>query len=273
VSGPTNKLPPSVLDELRKCGIPSDAFSIFLSTAGISGTKKKLELVRHLNAARNNLIERTFHEKTKLPDHVKQYRQLNNISTTAIRLLKHLGVANPQSVAIAPFKRGMNVLPIVSSQLLPELQKVACERRPTGNNLDAIARLKALLLLLSDLVEATERLTRNAAKKIDGKRGGVRRKGDTAETAIVKDLIETYAAVNPPPQGKQLSLNKALMTFIRAGISVVTSHSEFTHKNKPYAPYVELLSLDPLLEKRTSHAAIRGTFDRWKTHKPKQQTE
>jgi hypothetical protein len=175
-----------------------------------------------------------------------------------------LGIEDPLSVATTPFLSGMGVAPIVTVRLLPELQKVAGERRPTATKMDAITRLKSLLFLLSDLTEAGDRLSINVARQINSKRGGVRRKGNIAETVLIENLIEIYVAVNPLPRGITCRLNKTLGTFIRKGISVVIArHRVTTESGKQYEDYIEALTLDKTLDRRTTDAAIRSVFDRW----------
>lgn len=273
MNAPAKQLPRAVLNELRKCGIPPDAFEVFLAGSGVSGTSKQLELVHRLYAARQQYMLRTMGEKTKPPNPEKRHSQLVNISKTASRLLKHLGITDPLSAATAPFHDGMNVFPVVSAQLLPELQNVAIERRSAGAKMDAITRLKSLLNLLSDLTEAGERSAKTVARQIKSKRGGARRKGDTAKTALIKDLIEIYAAVNPLSRGSTHSLNKRLKTFIRAGISAVIARPVvITESGKQYEPYIDALTLDKRLERLATDTAIRSVFDRWKLAQTKTKT-
>jgi hypothetical protein len=136
----------------------------------------------------------------------------------------------------------------VGLSLLPELYRVAVERRPTATA-GAEERLTILILLLSDLIEAAKR----AGTQYRPGRGGKRRAGQiTAEVGLVQDLIQSYEELrNPfPSSGPPPAFDKRLRKFVRSGLELVASASRFVDS-------------DLAKPSRITDAAIRGAFNRW----------
>ena len=111
--------------------------------------------------------------------------------------------------------------------LLTELYRIGVGRRPEAlMNLTADQRLTALIILLSDLVQAAERGALETGIKFQPGRGGNRRAGQlTCESELLKAFIETYDELRAhfPDSGPQIAFDRPLREFVHSGVKLAVS--------------------------------------------------
>jgi hypothetical protein len=188
---------------------------------------------------------------------------LKDVAAAAERLLKLLGIHDAESIAkgwpttdellgpggAAIAAKALGGLPWPLGLLLPSMQTLAVERRGDTVTIDALTRMKILLLLLSDLVEVAKRLAKRGAEEpghYPTGYGGARRQGPSATGAMVRDIIEVYADIREchPESGPKPGYGPALVGFVRACLHVI----------EPSLGAVE----------RTTDEMINGHFKSWK---------
>lgn len=290
-------IPDAVRKEIERARLPANAARRVLEAFGPIPPAGALELINRLIAARGAYEVQNMakppkslrHRIPSFPTHSQELHRLSDMHKSATRLLKLLGIDNPNDAAVEPFERRLEIFqsPGVPG-LLPLMMSVAKERRGDKAVLDAIERLASLLLLLSDLVEASERAAKQIklwmgkdgagkshtgestpAKKGLSRRGGRRTEGESASSTLIASLIDTYhlSRKRYPKSGPPFSFDKALRDFVRAGLEFATAKKPPVRDSKGnlYVPLDELFA-DPAVLKR-SDDAIRGIFNRHK-HKP-----
>jgi hypothetical protein len=170
-------------------------------------------------------MEDTFLRPSKL-------RQMcEAIATSAVRLLKSLGVEDPKLLAYGwPTAKGRSGrrrraraekspggFPSPVALLLPDLRRVAIERRGNTVTMDALSGGATLLLGLSDLSEAAERVARRLRPEAPMGAGGKRRQGLSAEGALVHEILNICAEVS----GRKPRDGGPLFGFVRACVKVI----------------------------------------------------
>jgi hypothetical protein len=242
-------LPISVVTELRRTQVPPEQFAAILSAFGRLSERGQYALAVRIISVSKVYELRKLAEKQQIPlPHHQQRKRFNSISTSARRLLALLGINDPISVA-GGVRRG-SIHPIAITSLLIGLYRVAVERRPATATASAEERLTTLILLLSDLVEATERCALDDGTKNRLGRGGDRRAGQiTAEVELLQGVIKSYAELRNrfPSSGPPPAFDKRLRQFVRSVLELVASASRFVDSNLP---------------SRITDAAIRGAFNR-----------
>jgi hypothetical protein len=210
-------------------------------------------------AADGYMLRQEFEARTPLPS--EQRQKDKRIADLAAKLLKALGVDDPTPLAHgwpalppprssqdelrAHFDRIAGSLPPGIELLLPELYRVAVERRGSAVTMVALERGRTLSVLLSDLVEASRR----AAEAPLGRRG--RPKDQPSAVAdLVCEIIAIYDGVRRrhPDSGRPTGHGPILTGFVRACLQVI----------------------DPELaqERRTTNEMIRGHLSSWRKRKP-----
>lgn len=293
------RLPPSIRIELDKAWIPYTAANSVFERFGHLPLNGKKELLNRLIVARLSYSFRVMidpPEKSRsrqasqaFPTHSQQLSRLVKIQRSAKRLLKLLGIEDPASIAVEPFEKGMGILhSVATTWLLTSLSCVATGRRGDRATLGALERIEVLLLLLSDLVEAADQSAEQVRAHMVAKmvrdedtnrtkipnsgrsaRGGKRRRGETAESMLVRSLIEAYIALRAryPNSGPSVSCDDALRAFVRAGLEFAIAERPITDsKGKVYVP-TDTMAVNRTLPCRFTDSAIRGIFDRC-MHKP-----
>jgi hypothetical protein len=208
----------------------------------------------------------------QLPTTSQQSDQLTNIGTSARRLLKAMGIDDSRKAGVDPVRSQALLDPTPHLWLLPELYRVAKERRPTTATFTACQRITFLLVLLSDLVAAADRCAISAqAQSVRASRrgrGGTSREGPTPLASLQYALFEMYAdlrrqypeCASPRPlrrrrtrhnNGPMVVLDAPFKSFVHAGLALVA----------------------PDLAKSTTGDAIRGNFNRWSVHNPKRKAD
>jgi len=127
------------------------------------------------------------------------------------------------------------------------MQEVAVERRGDAVTMDALMRVKTLLLLLSDLIEAARRAAKRSAEapgQSSRARGGVRRRGLTAIGELIHAIFKIYADIREryPESGPKPKFGGPMLRFVKASLVVI----------------------DPSLARKISEVAIRGHFESWR---------
>src|SRR5262249_62396490 len=141
-------LPDSVLTELSRAQIRAENVAAVLSAFGESPEEAQNDLAIRLIKAVEIYGLRKVVQKQKLPRTHEQRKQLEDMSTTARRLLKLLGVERAETIA-SGVRIGSNLHPTTTSEF-------GAQRRPEKSAIGAEERLATLLMLLSDLVEAAK---------------------------------------------------------------------------------------------------------------------
>jgi hypothetical protein len=161
----------------------------------------------------------------------KRRQMCEAIATSAVRLLKYLGVEDSKLLAYGrPTSKGRSWrrrraraekspggFPLPVGLLLPHLQRVAIERRGNIVAMDAFSRGAILLLLLSDLSEAAGRAARTLRPDAAMGAGGKRRQGLSADGALVHEILNIYAEVS----GREPRDGGPLFRFVRACVKVI----------------------------------------------------
>jgi hypothetical protein len=228
-------------------------------------------VIEHLLvAAHGYLLRRQVEERTLMPS--EQREVYEKIATSAEHLLGALGFADPAALAHgwpalppspppecaerelqaqrelqAHLERTAGLLPPGLGLLLPELQRVAIERRASVATMGAFQRGMTLLLLLSDLVETAGRLSR----ELPGGRRGKPKGQPGAVAQLVHEIIGIYASVRRyhPGSGPKPAFGGPLVRFVRASLAVI----------------------DQEMETRTTDEMIRGHLNSWRQLPPKAQ--
>jgi hypothetical protein len=297
-------LPDTVLTELSRAQIPPENFAAVLSAFGRLPEEAQYELtVRLADEVAIYGLRRTV-EKQKLPLPHRRRKQLKDISTSARRILKLLGIDKAELIA-GGVRIGSNLHPTAITDVLTGLYTIGVQRRPEMSNISATERLATALVLLSDLVEAAEQSLREintrpgrggdrrapvltaegepiqaneaaeqSARDISKRgRGGDRRTGKlTAEGALIQSIIKLYLEFRErfPSSGPHSGFDEALRKFVRSGLELAVSYSHSVGSDgKNYEPWY-MSAVDRNLPKptRITDAAIRGAFQR--LHKPKE---
>lgn len=263
-------LPDSVLTELSRAQIPPENFAAVLSAFGELPEEAQNDLAIRLIKAVEIYGLRKVVQKQKLPRTHEQRKQLEDMSTTARRLLKLLGVERAETIA-SGVRIGSNLHPTTTSEVLIGLYKVGAQRRPEKSAIGAEERLATLLMLLSDLVEAAEQSAREISTRPG--RGGDRRTGElTAEGELIQAIIKLYIEFRErfPSSGSHPAFDKHLRKFVRSGLELAVnfSHSDDSDKKKYEPWYMSAVDRDLPKPTRITDAAIRGAFQR--LHKPKE---
>jgi len=234
---------------------------------------RQRSLAETMLLARNKFRTRKMVERQKYPRPSGQRRELNAIKKTATHLLKLMGVNDPSAIAIDLPQHVMNVSPVTSSRLLPELQRVASERRP-NTEVGAIQRLLTLLLSLSDLAKAAENCKEATRATSRSGRGGARREGPTAEADLLNELFDAFMAIQPEGRrAEKIKLDTVLKSFVKAGLAMVvanagTKDQEGSIHLSFYADY-----MDSKLPERTTEDAFRTAFSRWQKSQTNAKTQ
>jgi hypothetical protein len=174
-------------------------------------------LAERLILARNKFRTRKMIEGQEYPQASEQLDKLKAIKKTTTHLLKLIGVNDPSAIATDLSQQVINVSAVTSSRLLPELQRVASERRP-NTEVGAIQRLSTLLLSLSDLAKAAEDCAKTTRARTRSGRGGVSREGPTAEANLRNDLFDAFKDIQPKGRrAEKIKLDAVLKAFVKAG--------------------------------------------------------
>ena len=203
---------------------------------------------------------RSVVEEAELPP-ARRRKLYKDIGVCSAPLLKLLGVKDPKLIAYAwPTAKGRagrrqrakpagspQTLPWQITLMLPDLQRVAVERRGYAVTLDALGRGITLMQLLSDSAEAAARTARKLAPQAPMGRGGKRREGQSAEGELIHKILDIYAEVRErhPNSGPKPGYGGPLLRFVRACLRV----------------------FDLGMEKRMTDTMIRGHFTRWRAER------
>src|SRR5262249_45716421 len=147
------------LTELWRAQIPPENFAAVLSAFGRLPEEAQYDFTVLLANAVAIYRLRSTVEKQKLPPAHRRRKQLKDISTSARRILKLLGVEKAESIA-SGVRIGSNLHPTAITDVLTGLYRIGVQRRPETSNISAPERLATALVLLSDLVEAAEQSSR-----------------------------------------------------------------------------------------------------------------
>lgn len=257
----SSRLPVSVLTELRNSQIQPKTFAAMLRIFGHLPEGGQYELAGSLIRAAQVYRLRKLVEKQQ---HVPNRKHLHSINTSARRILKLLGVDDAKSVKDGVPRGSM---PPTATYLLIQLYSVGVERRRATAHVDADERMRNLILLLSDLVEAAEQLTCKVSH------GGPRRAGPTAEVELYQAIIASYDGLRRqfPSSGPQLAFDQRLKKFIRLGLRLAVTSTfvvGFDAEQKPHRHQPpEMAAVDASLSKesRTTDDALRGAYERYRT--------
>ena len=230
--------------------------------------KGERQLAQHLVRA---VMQYRLRLRLKKSRPAEEKKKLARIAKSAAALLKQLGVREPQELGRDSSKAGPYTW--AGALLVPELYRVAKDRRPATAALDAHERWATLLLLLSDLQEAAKRCSMMVAS-IRGEqsrgRGGKTRQGPDAESELLNNFFQAYAKLRRafPRSGRALACDKRLRNFVRAGHSLAMSSAPpFVIAGRSSSELFELVdkAIGPDLTKssHTTDAAIRKAFERW----------
>jgi hypothetical protein len=245
-------------------GFDPDLIEVALNTFGPLPRMAENKFVLSMWRAAASYRARTMFEQ--LPVRSEELKHLREIVTAARVLLNRLGIDDPLSVSVDPFLKYSALRSCVPNLML-QMEVVARERRPASATLDHRKRLAALLLLLSDLIEATLRHEKMIAIRRDperSNRGGRRRQGPSAAGQLIQDMIELYAMMRTryPKDGIIVACDESLRNFIRAALELAVTPCSFTgSKGEKWEP-VDMACVDHKLHKCTSDSAIRGAFQR-----------
>jgi hypothetical protein len=229
-----------------------------LDPKGILPRDERKRVVDYLVVAADGyMLRQEFEARTPLPS--EQRQKDKRIADLAAQLLKALGVDDPASLAHgwpappplgssqdelrAYFDRTAGPLPPGIELLLPELYRVAVDRRGSAATMVALERGRTLSVLLSDLVEAARR----AAEAPLSRRG--RPKGQPSAVAdLVYQIIAIYDGVRRrhPKSGPPTGYRPPLTGFVRAS----------------------LRAIDPAKASTTTDEMIRGHLNSWRKLKP-----
>jgi hypothetical protein len=260
-------LPDSVLTELWRVQIPPEKFAAVVSAFGQLSEEAQYDLVVRLVRAVATYRLRKTVERQEFPMPHEQNKRLRNISTSARRVLRLLGVKEPDSIARG-VRIGSDLHPTATTTVLTSLYRVGVQRRPEKLT-SADERLATLLVLLSDLVEAAEQSAREISTRPG--RGGDRRAGElTAEGELIQAIIKLYIDFRErfPSSGPEPACDEPLRKFVRSGLELAVSCSHSIDRDgKKIEPW-DMAAVDRNLPKRTTDAAIRGAFHR--VHKSKE---
>jgi len=264
------QLSKTVLQEFGGNAFLLEHFTAVVDAIGDLPKPRQRILARQLIGARNNFRARKMIEGQNYPLPSGELRELNAIRNTAIKLLKLMGVKNPSSIPTNPFQHGMSVSQVMSSRLLPVVQRVASERRPNTEMASALQRLSSLLFVLSDLVEAANDCAKDTRTRSRSGRGGVSRHGPTAEASLLNDLFDAYKAVKPIRiRTKKIKFDSALRTFVKAGLALTVANATITGgKGSEYLP-VDAQWIDQKLPRHVTVDAIRNALNRWQSSQTK----
>jgi hypothetical protein len=252
-----------VLAELRRAQIPPENFAAALSAFGRLPEEAQYDFVVRLVSAVGTYRLRKTVERQEFPTPHEQRKRLRDISTSARRVLRLLGVNEPESIA-GGVAIGSNLHPTATTSVLTGLYRVSVQRRPEKLT-SAGERLATLLMLLSDLVEAAEQSERKISPRSG--RGGDRRAGElTAEGELREAIIKLYIDCRErfPSSGPEPAFDEPLRKFVRSGLELAVSCSHSIDQDgKKIEPWY-MAAVDRNLPKstRTTDAAIRGAFDR-----------
>jgi hypothetical protein len=264
------QLSKTVLQEFGRNAFLLEHFTAVVDTIGDLPKPRQRILARLLNNARNIYRTRKMTEGQNYPLPSGELRELKAIRNTAIKLLKWMGVNNPSSIATNPFQNGMGVSPVISSRLLPVLQRVAGERRPNTETASALQRLSSLLLVLSDLVEAADVCAKDTRARPRSGRGGVSREGHTAEANLLNSLFDAFKAIQPKgSRAKNIKLDTVLKNFVKAGLAMVVANAKTTGLTGRVYLNFSANYVDQKLPTRITESAIRNAFSRWQSSQTK----
>jgi len=257
-------LPDTVLTELWRAEIPPENFAAVLSAFGSLPEEAQYDLVVGLAKPVAIYGLRKTVEKQKFPPAHRRRKRLKDISTSARRILKLLGVDKAESIA-SGVRIGSNLHPTAITDVLIALYRIGVQRRPDTSNISATERLTTALVLLSDLVEAAEQSSRETSTRPG--RGGDRRSGvPTAEQELLQSIIKAYIEYRDrfPSSGPAPAFDESLRKFVRTALelAISCSHSVAPDGKKIEPWYMAAIDRDLPKPTRTTDAAIRGAFQR-----------
>lgn len=258
-------LPEVVLRELWAAFIPPEKFADVLRAFGqpLPPEEQQKLVVRLVNATAVYRLQGMM--KGCHLTYRKQRARLHDIGAAATDLLTLMGVVNLGEFAQARYCRTLH--PTVTTGLLIELPRVAVERRGATATLGAIERLNNLLLLLSDLAEAAKRSACAAGREVNTVSDVNRKKRPSAETQLIQSIIDAYAAAlhnGPSDSARVVAFDARLRQFVRAGLELAVSSVSVVGSDGAHYSPADLVAVDLNLAKRTTDAALRGAFNRWR---------
>jgi hypothetical protein len=261
-----NAISKAVRHVLFNGGVGETEFSALLRTFGPlpeDGIRELAELlVGSIGAYR-------IQQLALLPPPAEQAAQLDEISKSAMQLLKSMGIEDSEAVGLDPGVALARLHSTAQFWLPVALYKAAVDRRPETATFTARERVTYLVALLSDLVLSADQSKAQVLEhSIRGKnrgRGGISRKGPAPKGRLLYDLFSTYAKLRTkyPTSGSRLADRKSLVAFVQAGLALAVSlpppivgpDGTLCQRAEPRGP------LD--LVKQTTDDSIRGAFDRW----------
>lgn len=254
----TVPLPGPVLDALSYPGIDITWFGAVIEAFGRLPIYGQVELASRLIDARGQYIAHRMSDSDgELAQGVCQ-RRLGQIGKAAEKLarLLHRHKAAPQP---------WNLHPAITLAL-PRLCRVAAENHPNQiwDPPQGLSLLEAMLIDLAQVGADPEAVFPSQFPKT---RGGERRQGPTAATALVHQLIEIYDDMRArfPRSGPSPAFGPRLKKFVRAGLAfTVSMPPEMSDSEGMRRQLKEVTFLEPDLPEnsRITDSAIRGVFDR-----------
>ena len=152
---------------------------------------------------------------------------LGDVSKAATRLLKVFGIADRNAITNVGAGmektagiRSTGLRPEVTTDLLVGLQRVSEARRPVTAILGATERMDALLVLLSDLVEAAD-LAHGRVEIVPSKWGGSRREEEPIG-ALLQDFLQIYVDMRKfdSRSGPAIGFGGPLLRFVSMAVAV-----------------------------------------------------
>jgi hypothetical protein len=230
---------PTARDLVESAQIPPAKFEEVLAAFGDLPESGRRELAERLIRAAGIYRLRKSIEKQGFPSASEKWERLEDISVSARRLLKLLGVKKPEDVAEGLGHPGLGhpLHSVTTTDVLTGLYRVALQRRPSRGAVDAWEQMETLIVLLSDLVAVTVR----AEQKPEGAK-----KGQSAEGELMHEIIDLYARLRDrfPKSGPEPRYDPQFRNFVRKFLGAA----------------------EPTLasDARITDAAIRGAFNRWR---------
>lgn len=110
----------------------------------------------------------------------------------------------------------------MTSWLLPELPRVAVERRSAAATMGAVERADTLIVLLADLEEAAGRASQAAARQVQRGHGGARNTPKPVGQ-LIRDFITVYRELRRdfPTSGRAPAWGGALKRFLHASLDLL----------------------------------------------------
>ncbi|HEY1748573.1 MAG TPA: hypothetical protein VGG11_17645 [Xanthobacteraceae bacterium] len=239
--------------ELSRAFIPQEKFALVLSAFGDLPNTAQCAFACKLIAPSETYRFRSAILKQGVLSRRESQEHLETIGKCAARLLKLLGITDPESVAKSVTLRDLGAInfhSVATTSILTGLYRVAVERRP-GIEVDAWKQLSELLVLLSDVVEI--------AAQGQGKSETRETKGKSVEGELVYAIFDIYADFRSrfPSSGPEPKFDARLRAFVRACLDFVISPRPI--------PQADQRAIDVNLTKRTTDAVIKGHWDRWRS--------